>query len=77
MSMLPISSHLTLRLQLVPSSPLPFALLPSEGGVPLCGGAGSVMDRGENTDSRQSFRLEKKGICFVFIAPYVSVSSEK
>ncbi|XP_044225037.1 ETS domain-containing transcription factor ERF-like isoform X1 [Thunnus albacares] len=31
--------------QLVQSSPLPFPLLPAESGLPLCGGAGSVMDR--------------------------------
>ncbi|XP_076601812.1 ETS translocation variant 3-like protein [Chaetodon auriga] len=31
--------------QLAQSGPLPFPLVPAEGGVPLCGGAGSVMDR--------------------------------
>ncbi|XP_074545433.1 transcriptional regulator ERG [Halichoeres trimaculatus] len=36
----PPSSH-----QLIQSSPLPFPLLPPESGLPLCGGAGSVMDR--------------------------------
>eukprot|EP00064_Thunnus_orientalis_P021560 superscaffoldBa00006622_g21725 len=30
---------------LVQSGPLPFPLLPAESGLPLCGGAGSVMDR--------------------------------
>nr|XP_020507683.1 ETS translocation variant 3-like protein [Labrus bergylta] len=36
----PPSSH-----QLVQSGPLPFPLLPSESGLPLCGGAASMMDR--------------------------------
>ncbi|XP_045930283.1 ETS domain-containing transcription factor ERF-like [Micropterus dolomieu] len=31
--------------QLVQSCPLPFPLLPAESGLPLCGGAGSLMDR--------------------------------
>ncbi|XP_040000398.1 ETS translocation variant 3-like protein [Xiphias gladius] len=31
--------------QLVQSGPLPVPLLPAESGLPLCGGAGSLMDR--------------------------------
>ncbi|KAI3374659.1 hypothetical protein L3Q82_021236, partial [Scortum barcoo] len=54
----PPSSHLALHpfaLQLVQCGPLPFPLLPSESGLPLCGGAGSVMDRVTGDILVQSF----------------------
>lgn len=44
-----ITSSIRPALQLVQSGSLPFPLLPAESGAPLCGGAGSGMNRGKKT----------------------------
>ncbi|KAG7236629.1 hypothetical protein INR49_000753, partial [Caranx melampygus] len=39
--------------QLVQGGPLPFPLLPADSGLPVCGGAGSVTDRGKRAPGQR------------------------